>query len=92
MGIRHGGIRVVLAFVMLALAFVALWMAAASARALVVPLTTQQLCAHSETIVVVTADSTEAAWTGTPEAPESETGTIMTEVRLRVLEVLKGGR
>lgn len=67
-----------------------LWMAAASARALVIPLTAKQLCDYSQTIVVATVDSTEAAWTGTPDAPHSQTGTIMTEVHLRVLEVLKG--
>ena len=86
MGIRRGVVLVA----MLALLTAALWMVAASAHALVVPLSTKQLCDYSQTIVVATVDSQEAAWTGTPGAPESETGAITTEVHLRVLEVLKG--
>jgi Tol biopolymer transport system component len=65
-------------------------MAAASAQALVIPMTTKQLCDSSQTIVVATVDSLKAARTDAATAPLVGSCTIETGVRLRVLEVLKG--
>ena len=74
--------------------FVLLWtgllVTAGIAQSLVVPLSAEQLCDHSQTIVVATVGSTKAWWTGTAEDPDGDAGTIMTTVHLRVLEVLKG--
>ncbi len=68
----------------------ALFLPPGIARAEVVPLSVQQLVQESENAVLTTVESTDASWTGTAAAPGSERGTIMTAVRLSVIEVLKG--